>query len=362
MTPSISRRNNAVDFVPKKFDKELGKIKEVLDQAIQTTENYLGFNYPHGRVKLDYALSGYLYLNGSNIVALYTGKLLHLIRSTIKKAYALNEKGITEEAAFPLPPDQDSSVPRSEQLKEAERIIRKGLASYEETKGRIDLQKLHLKLHLARVVGKQGRSEKAENLFINVSNALRNSRSEEHHPNILHAETEFAKFLLESRLLNEAAQSFAKPMRQRRKWRSEPMLVTYNTYLPEIVISCKQDNGFKGLETCLIASFTEFEKCSAADQIWTALVLNDLSNTFVDLEDHASAETKYRRALILFDGHSVYTHEIRLCASHGLDIAVREQSNFKESESIYRYILNNRALLLGPENFDTMHTKYGLTP
>lgn len=344
----------------KKFDKEPGKIKEVLDQAIQTTEKYMGFNYPHGRVKLDYALLGYLHLKDSDMLDLYTGKLLHLTHSTTKNGYALNEEGIAEAAAFPLPPDQDSSIPHSEQLKEAERIIRQELASHGETKGRIDLQKLHLKLHLARVVGKQGRSEEAKNLFTNVSNALRNSRSEEHHPNILHAETEFAKFLLERRRFNEAAQSFAKLMRQRRKWRSESMLVTYNTYVPEIMSSCKQDNGFKGLETCLIALLTEFEKCSAADQTWTALVLNDLGNTYVDLEDYASAETNYRRALTLFDEHSVSTHEIRLCASHGLGTAVRKQANFQESESIYRYTLNNRALLLGPEHFDTMHTEYGL--
>lgn len=344
----------------KKFDKEPGKIKESLDQAIQTTEKYLGFNYPRGRVKLDYALTGYLHLKDSEMLDLYTGKLLDLTHSTTKKVYAVDEKKIAEEAAFPLPPDLHSSVPYSEQLKEAERIIRQELASHGETKGRIDLQNIHLNLHLARVVGKQGRSDEAKNLFTNVLNALQNSRSEEHHPNILHAETEFAKFLLERKQFNDAAQSFAKLMRQRRKWRSESMLVIYNSYLPEIMSSCKQDNGFKGLETFLIALLTEFDKCSPADQAWTALVLNDLGDTYRVLEDYGSAETSYRRALALFDEHSVSTHEIRLCASHGLATAVQKQSKFRESESIYRTALENRTLLLGPEHNDTIHTKYGL--
>lgn len=129
-------------------------MKESLDQAIQTTEKYLRPSYPHGHAKIDYTISEYMHIKDGNILDLYTGKLLHLNHSTTRKVYAVKKKReISAEAAFPLPPEYDSSVLYSEQLKETGRVIRQELASYRETKERIDLQNLHLEFHLARVIG-----------------------------------------------------------------------------------------------------------------------------------------------------------------------------------------------------------------
>lgn len=342
----------------KKFDREPSSIKQSLDRAIETTEKHFGFDYPAGRKKLSYALTGYFYLADAEKLDLYSGKLLNSIYLTIKLKHTTNNKEAVEAASYPLPTDQGSLVNHTRQLEEVENILQQELKAQKETQGRINLRKLFLKIHLAKTLRKQGRLDEAHTLLNHVVMTFRGHESDEHHSHIIYAEAELAKLLFENGKFKEAAFTFAQILRQCRERRSESMLTIYDAYLPDIIITCKDKHPRK-LETFLLALLADFEKTCDTSQTWRALILNELGKTYTDLEEDEKAENSYRQALALFDVHLESTNVIRLCTLHALANALRKRSRFQESESTLKSTLENRVLLLGPEHWDTIHTKFG---